>query len=93
MTTKIKAANDKIPTPTITAMFFIGYFPINVTINTIENIKAVVEKLDGKISINVKKTGAHNSNADLDKVMSSTAVLDKYLATNINNAIEAKADG
>ena len=70
-----------IPAPIIVAKYFKGYCPMKTNIQTIAKIKAVVEKLAGKISSNTKKTGIHNSiNEDL-KVNSFSLIFAKYLAT------------
>ncbi len=92
-TISIKKVKVTTPAPIIIAIFIKGYFPIKTSIKTIENIKAVVEKLAGKIRIKVTKTGAQRSNKDFLKVIFSISVLERYRATNINKEMEAKADG
>ena len=73
----IKKERNRIPEPTIIAIYFIGYRPINTNINTIENINAAVEKFEGSIKINVIKTGNQSSFNDSTKSIALSLVLDK----------------
>jgi hypothetical protein len=73
-------------------MYFKGYFPIKVSIVTIAKINAAVEKLAGKIKINVIKTGIHNSMKDCWKVGCVSLDFDKYRATYTYNTIAANVD-
>jgi|UPI0002F192A4 cell division protein ZapA (FtsZ GTPase activity inhibitor) len=58
----------------------------------IANINAVVEKLAGKIRIKVMNTGNQSSQSEDLKVIATSLVLDKYLATNMNNTTDANVD-
>jgi hypothetical protein len=58
----------------------------------ITKIRAVVEKLAGKIRIRVINTGNQSSHKEALKVIGISLVLDKYRATNINNTTEANVE-
>ena len=77
LATNMKNVNPIIPAPRITPIYFKGYFPMNTNIITIENIKAAVEKLAGRIKIIVIKTGVHNSQIEFWNVMGVSLFLDK----------------
>ncbi|MNR52530.1 hypothetical protein D3C85_1723910 [compost metagenome] len=74
---KTKKVRNIIPDPTMIPMYFIGYFPMKTNINIIEKINAVVEKFEGRININVIKTGSQSSFNDSKKSIGSVRVLDK----------------
>ena len=76
-----------------TKIYFKGYFPTKTSINTIEKINAVVEKLAGRINIKVIKTGNQSSLKDCTNSIGSVRVLDKYRATKTYNIKAAKAEG
>jgi hypothetical protein len=59
---------------------------------TIVKIKAAVEKLAGKMNINVTKTGAQSSHSDDLKSTGVSRFFDKYLATKIIKTIDANVD-
>ncbi len=54
---RTKNIRNTTPVPIIIPIYFNGYLPTNASIITIEKINAVVEKLAGKISPSVMKTG------------------------------------
>ncbi|MNE89975.1 hypothetical protein D3C80_1874430 [compost metagenome] len=61
----------------MTAIYFNGYFPIKVNIKIIEKIRAVVEKLAGKINIKVINTGSQSSKKDDLNVIGSSLFFDR----------------
>ncbi|MCR8526625.1 hypothetical protein NPM17_27415, partial [Escherichia coli] len=63
--------------PIMKKIYFKGYLPTKTSIITIEKIKAVVEKLAGRINIKVMKTGVHNSHKEDLKVIGVSLVFDK----------------
>jgi hypothetical protein len=60
-----KKARNRILDPIIIPIYFNGYLPMNTNISTIAKIKAVVEKLAGKMRINVKNTNQSSHNEAL----------------------------
>jgi len=90
---KTKNANAKTAKPMIEKMYFKGYLPIKASITTIEKIKAAVEKFPGRINAKVIKTGVHSSHIEDLKVIGVSRVLDKYLATKMNNIMAATVEG
>ena len=89
----ISEITEMITEKQIPNKYFIGYPPKQQSNITIEKSIALVEKFAGKINNIVKNTGSHNGRIDFEKVIISSFIFDKYLATYINITIEAKVEG